>query len=295
MEDLVNSVNSKGATSNFIDVYGSKLHYLKIGSGDPIVFIHGMPTSSYLWRNILPGCSKNGTCYAPDLIGMGGSDKPDIAYTIDDHIKYISGFIKALNLKNITFVLHAWGSIIGFEYARLHPENIKAIAFYESHIKTIDTESESSLPVSEFVSLIKYQDNVYKKVIEDNFLLKNFLNVGMMNSLSKDDLEVYRRPFLNEKDRMVLLQYINELPFGRKANRVSDMIDIYSKFLQESKFPKLLIYAIPGFTTSVSVITWANENLPNLTIADLGDGLHFAQETNPISFTKALNDWIESL
>ena len=295
MEGFVDNVKKTSITSNYIDVYGAKMHYLKVGSGDPILFIHGMPTSSYLWRNILPGCSKNGTCYAPDLIGMGISDKPDIAYTIDDHIKYISGFIKKLGLKNITLVLHAWGSIIGFEYARLHPENIKAVAFYESHIKTINTESEASLPVSEFVALIKYQDNIYKKVIEDNFLLKNFLNVGMMNSLSSEDLEAYRKPFHNEKDRMVLLQYINELPFGRKANRVSNMIDIYSKFLQESKLPKLLMYAIPGFTTSVSVISWATENLPNLTIVDLGDGLHFAQETNPISFTNSLNDWLENL
>jgi haloalkane dehalogenase len=135
MANVINENNGLVLDSNFVEVYGAKMHYLSTGKGDPILFLHGMPTSSYLWRNIMPGLSSEGACYAPDMIGMGRSEKMDIAYTIDDHIKYLNGFIRSLNLKNITLVLHAWGSILGFEYARLHPENIKGIAFYESHIQ----------------------------------------------------------------------------------------------------------------------------------------------------------------
>ena len=295
MTNVIDENNSLVLDSNFVEVYGAKMHYLSTGKGDPILFLHGMPTSSYLWRNIMPGLSSEGACYAPDMIGMGRSEKMDIAYTIDDHIKYLNGFIRSLNLKNITLVLHAWGSILGFEYARLHPENIKGIAFYESHIKIAEADSEVSLPISEFVAMLKYQDNIYKKVVDDNFLLNNFLNAGMINSLSEADLAEYNRPFLEPKDRMVLLQYVNELPFGRKANRVNDIIDIYSSFLQETKIPKLLLFAIPGFSTSVGTINWAKENLPNLSLYDLGDGLHFIQESNPKSFVDGLRNWIQEI
>ncbi|MEE3003581.1 MAG: haloalkane dehalogenase [Pseudomonadota bacterium] len=278
-------------SNNYIEVYGSNIHYIEAGSGDPIVFLHGMPTSSFIWRKVMQKTAKYCHCYAPDLIGMGKSDKPEISYTIDDHINYIHTFIGKLNLKNITLVMHAWGSIIGFEYARLHPENVKGLAFYEAHIKTFKSEEDTALPVAEFVSMLKYHDDVYKKVIDDNFLLKNFLHAGMMHSLTNSELAAYTDPFKNKKDRLVLLQYINELPFGKKPNRVSDIIDSYSSFLQDSKIPKLLMYAIPGFTTSISAIGWAKQNMPNLTISELGDGLHFVQETNSSRFSEKLNEW----
>src|SRR5258707_79307 len=104
-------------TSQYVDVYGSKMHYFEQGEGDPILFLHGIPTSSYLWRNVIPHISTLGRCIAPDLIGMGKSDKPDIEYSLSDHIKYIEKFIDTLKLKNLTLVLHGWGSIIGFNYA----------------------------------------------------------------------------------------------------------------------------------------------------------------------------------
>lgn len=292
MENVINNLDIQ---SNSIDVYGSRIHYLEVGEGDPILFLHGMPTSSYLWRNIIPGCSKNGRCIALDFIGMGKSSKPHISYTIDDHIKYLSGFIKELGLKNITLVMHAWGSVIGFEYARQNQNNIRGLAFYESHVKTSLSDDEVSLPVAEYVSMLKYEDNIYKKVVEDNFIVNNFLNTGMVNNLSDDEVLEYTNPFKTTADRMVLLQYVNELPFGKKANRVSDIINIYSKYLQESKVPKLFLYSIPGFTTTVSTISWAKDNLPNITVSDLGDGMHFSQESNPEIFVKKLNFWLENI
>lgn len=288
-------INRDTIQSLNIDVYGARMHYIETGQGDPIVFLHGMPTSSYLWRNIIPGCSKNGRCIALDLIGMGKSSKPHISYTIDDHIKYVSGFIKELGLNNITLVMHGWGSVIGFEYARQNPTKIKGLAFYESHIKTSFSEADVSLPVAEYISMLKYEDNIYRKVVEDNFIVNNFLNTGMVNNLSDAEVAEYTSPFKTTADRMVLLQYVNELPFGKKANRVSDIIDIYSKYLQDTKVPKLLLYAIPGFSTTVNTISWARDNLPNITVSDLGDGMHFTQESNPKMFVKKLNSWLENI
>lgn len=116
--------------SRFVTVKGAKMHYIETGQGEPVLFIHGMPTSSYLWRNIIPKLADKAHCVALDLIGMGESDKPDIDYTVNDHISYVECFIEALGLRNITLVMHGWGSVIGFDYARRHPKNIKALAFF---------------------------------------------------------------------------------------------------------------------------------------------------------------------
>ena len=110
--------------SAYVRVAGSQMHYLYSGIGDPILFVHGVPTSSYIWRNIMPSVVDQGYCCAVDLIGMGKSDKPDIDYTITDHVRYLQGFIEALDLENITLVLHGWGSVAGLHYAAHNPDNI---------------------------------------------------------------------------------------------------------------------------------------------------------------------------
>ena len=120
--------------SHFVEVAGSRMHYLDEGEGDPILFLHGNPTSSYLWRNIIPHVTSMGRAIAPDLIGMGKSDKPDIEYTFFDHVKYVEGFIEKLDLKHITLVIHDWGSALGFHYAMRHPDNVKGLAFMEAII-----------------------------------------------------------------------------------------------------------------------------------------------------------------
>ena len=113
--------------SKYIEVLGSKMHYIDEGEGDPILLLHGNPTSSYLWRNIIPHLTPKARCIAPDLIGMGKSDKPDIGYRFFDHVEYIEGFIEKMGLKNITLVIHDWGSGLGFHYAMRHEGNIKGI------------------------------------------------------------------------------------------------------------------------------------------------------------------------
>ena len=118
--------------SHYIEVTGSKLHYIDTGKGDPILFLHGNPTSSYLWRNIIPYLTPLGRCIALDLIGMGKSDKPDIDYRFFDHVKYVEGFIKAMGLQAITLVLHDWGSALGFHYASRHEANVKGMAFIKT-------------------------------------------------------------------------------------------------------------------------------------------------------------------
>ena len=123
--------------SHYIPVHGSKIHYIDKGEGDPILFLHGNPTSSYLWRNIIPHLTSLGRCIAPDLIGMGKSDKPDIEYRFFDHVKYIEGFVEQMELKKVALVIHDWGSGLGFHYAAAHENNVKGIAFMEAILMPI--------------------------------------------------------------------------------------------------------------------------------------------------------------
>jgi haloalkane dehalogenase len=278
------------STSKFINVYGSKIHYIEEGCGDPILFLHNVPASSYLWRHIIPGISQLGRCIAPDLIGMGKSDKPDIGYRIFDHIKYIDGFIETLDLRNITLVTHGLGSIIGFDYARRNSKNILGLAFYEAYIGEVTDKNKFSLPVQQLKTLYKGQTS-YQAIMTDSNLINKIFNMACLRRLTADELQVYRAPFLKPEDRKVLWQYLQDSPFGNAPEDIRQLIMNYTNFLQQSAIPKLMLYTIPGFVTPVANIEWCAQHLPQLSVVDLGEALHFVEESNPQSFYEALADW----
>ncbi len=288
-------VTQTGIESQYVSVLGSKMHYLRVGQGDPMVFIHGVPTYSYLWRNILPGMSEFADCIAPDLIGMGQSDKPDIEYRIFDHIKYFDAFVDALDLKNITLVLHGWGSLVGFDYARRHEKNIKGIAFYESHVRPTTEWEMLSLPVQQLASLLARPGASYRAIVKQNYLINKLLPKSMMHDLTAEELAAYQSPYLTPESRKPLWQYIKDVPLGKGPDDVVALIDEYSKWLQSTKIPKLMMYAIPGFITTVDTIKWARDHLTHLSLVGLDDALHFAQESIPKIFTQNLKEWHENL
>lgn len=281
--------------SKYVEVFGSNIHYVDEGSGDPMLFLHGMPTSNYLWRNIIPEVSKEARCIAPDLIGMGKSDKPDIEYTIFDHIKYIEGFIEALDLKNITLVLHGWGSLIGFHYAMNHQDNVKAIVFYESHLRPNTTWDMLSLPVQQLASVFTDQETTYREVVKNNFFITQALPSGVLRTLSEKEKRYYSEPFSTPESRKPLLQYAHELPVGQDTGEIVDLISDYSEKLKSSTLPKLMFYAVPGFITTIDTVQWAQSNLNNLEVVDLGEAMHFVQETDPKLFANELLEWYQAL
>lgn len=277
--------------SKYIEVKRSKIHYLEMGSGDPIMFLHGMPTSSYLWRNIIPALSDNARCIAPDLIGMGQSAKPDIDYRIFDHIAYMEAFIKRLKLKNITLIMHGWGSLIGFDYARRNEKNIKALAFFESHVRPTTDWNMLSLPVQQLATLLSRPGASYRAIVKQNYLIKKLLPSGVIRELAPRELENYAKPFQTPESRKPLWQYVQDLPLGNGPTDVVDLITAYSHWLQQTPIPKLMLYAIPGFVTTVDTVKWARDHLPNLTLKGLDDALHFAQESVPEQFSQILRHW----
>ncbi len=277
--------------SKFVKVKGSNMHYIEQGSGDPVLFLHGMPTSSYLWRNIIPALSDKARCIAPDLIGMGASDKPDIDYRIFDHIEYIDEFIKKLNLENVTMVLHGWGSLIGFDYAKRHENNVKAIAFFESHVRPTTEWNMLSLPVQQLASLLNRPGASYRAIVKQNYLVNKLLPKGVIRNLTEQEMNEYNKPFPTPESRKPLWQYIQDLPLGKGPEDVVELITRYSDWLQRSPIPKLMLYAVPGFITTMDTVKWAKDHIKNLQLVGLDDTLHFAQESIPDLFGQKLREW----
>jgi len=277
--------------SQYVDVLGSRLHYIDEGQGDPMVFLHGMPTSNYLWRNIIPTLATSARCIAPDLIGMGKSSKPDISYDIFDHIKYITAFIDALGLRNITLVLHGWGSVIGFAYAMTHQDNIRAVAFYEAHVRPMVGKDMLALPVQQLVALVKDNRTAKQIVVKDNYFIEKLLPSEVIRELSDEEMTRYRTPFNEIAHRQVLWQYLQDLPLGRTDTKVAKVIKQYVTWLEKSSIPKLMFYAVPGFFTTIETVQWCRDHFSHLTLVDLEDSLHFAQESHPEELSSALQSW----
>ncbi|HVY53705.1 MAG TPA: haloalkane dehalogenase [Gammaproteobacteria bacterium] len=284
--------------SQYVEVLGSKIHYIEHGSGDPILFLHTVPASSYSWRNIIPFLAPLGCCIAVDLIGMGKSAKPDIAYTIEDHIHYIEEFIRVKNLKNITLVMHGWGSLIGCHYAVNHEDNCKGLIFYESFLRPLQG-NDLSLPFQEQLLELRRQEETLSVAAGTYWIDKIFLQ-SMMHPISSEMLKHYRQPYEpNNPDALsaekALKQYLNELPKGDGKGKIDNLIENYSKKLTQSQLAKLLLFSVPGFITTIPTIMWAKENLPKLEVGDLGEELHFAQEAYPQLMGELMSAWLQAV
>lgn len=281
--------------SRFVGVNGSKLHYIEEGEGDPILFLHGIPTSCYLWRNIIPSLAEYGRCVAPDLIGMGQSDKPAIQYSIEEHIRYIEGFIQALELQDITLVMHGWGSVIGFDYAMRYPENIKSLVFYEAHVRPALNLEMLSLPLQMDAFVLSDAEKNYDMIVKENYFVEQFLPRAIMRTLTDKEMAYYRKPFETVESRRPLWQYFLDFPLGDVHDNALALMQRYCERLQTSAVPKLLLYAMPGFITPISDVVWCREHLPNLSVIEIGHALHFAQETLPREFSHCLASWYTAL
>lgn len=285
-------------TSQFSSVFDSSMHYVETGEGDPILFLHGNPTSSYLWRNILPFSAPYGRSIAVDLIGMGQSGKPDIDYTFDDHYTYLDEFIHHLELKNITLVVHDWGAALGFNYARHHPNNVKAIAFMEGALPP-------GLPASSLMALSEPQREFFSKlrdpvtgpelVIQQNFFIEQALPNAINRPLTEAEMTVYRAPYLDEASRLPILVWPNQIPIGGKPENTTRALTKIRRFMTNTSLPMLLLYASPGAIVREKQVAWYTKNIKNIETNFVGQGFHFIQEDQPKAIGQALADWLRRL
>jgi len=281
--------------SNYIEVHGSKIHYVDEGSGDPILFLHGNPTSSYLWRNVIPHVTSLARCIAPDLIGMGKSDKPDIEYRFFDHAEYLEGFIDEMGIRNITLVVHDWGSALGFHSAMRHENNVKGLAFMEAILLPVPSWEMFDPDLKAIFQGFRTPDVGWDMIVNKNMFVEQVLPEATVRKLREEEMRHYREPFREPSSRKPLWRWPNELPIEGEPANVVEAVENYNQWLQQTDLPKLLFYGHPGVIITAPVVEWCKRNLKQLKTVDIGRGLHYLQEDNPHLIGAELANWYKSL
>lgn len=280
--------------SRFVEVHGSRMHYVDEGSGAPVLFLHGNPTSSYLWRNVIPHVAPVARAIAPDLVGMGRSEKPDIPYRFFDHVKYVEGFIEMLGLENVTLVVHDWGSALGFHYARRHEANVRGLAFMEAFLRPVRW---SDFPPRYRLGFRLFRTTGIGWVLVSalNLFVNRVVPDTVVRDLSPEEMARYREPFLTAASRKPVLQWPREIPIEGHPADVHEAVGAYRRWLEETSLPKLFFHAGPGAICPEPVVTWAKERFQSLETFDLGAGIHFLQEDHPHEIGEAIRSWVSRL
>ena len=277
-------------------VNGKRMAYVEIGDGDPIIFQHGNPTSSYLWRNIMPELAGHGRCIAVDLIGMGDSDKLDNAgpdsYRYVEHRDYLFAAWEQLGLtENITFVIHDWGSALGFDWARQHPDKVRGIAYMEGIVKPMSWEDwpEAIRPLFQGFR----SEAGESMVLEKNVFVERVLPGSVLRELTESEMAVYRRPYESAgESRRPTLTWPREIPLDGEPADVHAIVAAYADWLCHSTVPKLFINAEPGaiLTGSQREFCRGFPNQSEVTVA----GSHFIQEDSPAEIAAAIRAWLDA-
>lgn len=281
-------------TKKKINVLGSQMAYVDVGEGPVALFLHGNPTSSYIWRNVIPHLMPRIRCIAPDLMGFGDSDKPDIDYRVADHARYLERFIETLNLDIVVFVVHDWGTALGFDWARRHENRVRGLAFME-HISPMPTWFDFYDKAREFFQAFRDPQLGDKLLIEDNAFLEKVLPSSVIRTLSPEVHDEYRRPFLIPAHRKPVRRFPCELPIAGEPADVYAMATAYHNWLMETEIPKLLFWAKPGALISPEKAAWYQRKLKNCRSVELARGIHYLQEDDPDSIGQHLVEWVSKL
>ena len=286
--------------SKYPDIGGSKIHYVEEGKGadNTVLFLHGNPTSSYLWRNIIPivAAAGNKRCIALDLIGFGKSDKPDIDYNFQDHFKYVKEFIDGMQLannKNLIIVGHDWGGVLGFWYALNNQEHIKGIVFMETFPFTISID-DFPPDFAKLLQAFRIRESCYELIQVQNVFVEQVLPSAVFNkqNLSEEIMKYYREPFPTIESRKPIRRFPEMLPLD--PNVESEAYTVIQKLesaLSEFKFPMLLVKGSPGAVIPESRVKWLQEKVPHLVVRDIGPGIHYLQEDNPKGIGNSIIEW----
>mgnify|MGYP003408338200 FL=1 len=282
----------------FCEVRGRRLAYLEAGSGAPIVLLHGNPTSSYLWRDVIPHLAESGRVIAPDLIGHGDSDKLPASdgpgrYSFEGTYDYLSDMLDALGVtSNVTLVLHDWGSALGFHWAYRHQDRVRAIAYMEGIVRPLlswDEWPEKARGIFQGFRSAKGEDLILKR----NMFIEAVLPGSIMRQLSEDDMARYRAPFVREEDRQTTLNWPRQIPIAGEPPNIVALVQQYADWLKDSPIPKLFINAEPG-----SILVGAQREFcrawPNQTEVTV-NGVHFIQEDSANDIGKAVAIWLKAI
>ena len=282
-------------SKKFVQSHNKKIAYIDEGKGSPLIFLHGNPTSSYLWRNIIKNLKSNYRCIAPDLIGMGDSDKLDNvtnnSYNFKEHKFWLNIFLSKLAIKEkLTLIIHDWGSALGFDYAKENPENIEGIVYMEAIVCPLiwDDWPENATNIFKLMRGKEGEELILKK----NFFVEKILPSSIIRELTSEEMYNYRKPFINEgSDRLPTLAWPRQIPIEGNPKEVNDLVEVYSDFMSKSDIKKLFINAEPG-----SILVgrqrdfcrkWKNQK--EVTVK----GIHFIQEDSSQEISNEIKAWIK--
>lgn len=304
--------------SHYLKVLDSRMHYIDTGgTGSPIIFVHGTPTWSYLWRNVIPVLEKSHRVIAVDLIGFGKSGQPDIVYTLEDHQRYFQAFIAGLGLDKFTLAIHDWGLFIGLDFASQYPERIEGIITLFG--EPVDDEAKAVLEALSYPELIvgdrAYLDRMkevytliekagdpslgHALVVEDHVFIERILPITMRFPLSENEHDAYREPWENGRSRKPLLEFpreVRRLMAGTSPYMV-EAYDRQNRYLVETTVPKLIFFGTyPGRELEAPIkIAGIRRHLNNVTVAYVGPAGHFLQEEHPVYIGKTIASWMDGL
>ena len=268
--------------------------YVEMGSGDPIVFLHGNPTSSFLWRNVMPHVAHLGRCIAPDLIGMGDSAKlpdsgPD-AYRFVDHRRYVDELLRLLGVKDrVTLVVHDWGSALGFDWAVRHPGSVAGLVYMEAIVTPLNWDDWPEVARGVFQGMRSAAGE--EMVLRKNLFVERILPASIIRNLTDDEMDEYRRPFLRAgEDRRPSLTWPREIPIEGHPADVHEVVESYSARLSEWDVPKLFVNGDPG-SILVGRAREVCRSWPNQTEVTV-PGIHFLQEDSPDEIGEAIAGWL---
>lgn len=284
-------------TKKQVEVNGLTMSYVEEGSGDPIVFLHGNPTSSYLWRNIIPHLTDQGRCIAPDLIGMGDSDKlvhvNADSYRFVEHRDYLDEFLDLLGVKeNVVFVIHDWGSALGFDWANRNREATQGITYMEAIVTPLSWDDWPEPARRIFQGL--RSDAGEEMILEKNVFVERILPGSILRGLTEEEMAVYRKPFITPgESRRSTLTWPRQIPLGSEPEDVIRIVTNYAEWLLTADLPKLLINADPGSILTGKQLafcrSWPNQD--EITVK----GMHFIQEDSPDEIGKAVSNFVRKL
>jgi haloalkane dehalogenase len=280
-----------------VNVLGRQMAYVEVGSGNPIVFLHGTPTSSYLWRNVIPHLQELGRCLAPDLVGMGDSEKlPDSgpgSYTLVEHSRYLDALFEELGVNElVTLVIHDWGGMLGFYWANRHREAVKGIAYMEALVRPGLWAKMDERVRALFQALRSPAGETM--VLEHNFYVENMLPRAVLRPLTDEEMEQYRRPFAEPGEgRRPTLTIPRQVPLDGEPVDVAEIVTAYSAWLSQSRVPKLFVNGDPGVALTGAEREFCR-SWPEQTEVTVR-GLHFLQEDSPDELGQAIATWLKTL
>ncbi|RFU76398.1 twin-arginine translocation pathway signal [Trichoderma arundinaceum] len=282
-----------------VQVLGNHMAYVDIGtssSGSVVVFLHGNPTSSYLWRNIFPYTAKQSRCIVPDLIGFGDSDKvAGLEYRVRDHQRYIDAFLDAvLPTERITLVLHDWGSTLGFDWASRHEDRIAGLAFME-WVPALGNWDSRPSEFKETFTKFRTSEIGRTMIIEQNFFVEIILPRGVLRGLTEEEMTHYRKPFLTPEDREPTWRFPNEIPIEGHPKEVWEKAQRYTEWLMATDLPKLFFWVKPGVIIQVEDFEMLSQQMKNVKTVFLGPGAHYVQEDYPHSIGQEIVEWMTEL